>query len=219
MPTKLTRLRAALLGCGLALTSCLITAASHPTMPQKCAFELPQMLGAWKLVQQGSPDESELKILQATDHWQRVYQCQETNRIVVVTLIAGAAGPLVSHQPEVCYARNEFSSHSDARIWTVPERRDMFRMQTLEPRQITQPALTVVYAWHDGDRWRAPRFPRLQLAGNATLQRLQITMRHPGGGAGDAEATMQQMVQLILNATDGPVPQVASQPTPPTVSL
>jgi hypothetical protein len=201
IPT-LTRLRAAMLGCGLAFTSCLMSAASHPAVPQACAFELPQTLGSWKLLRQESPAASELKILQATDHWQSVYQCQETEHVVVVTLIAGAAGPLASHQPEVCYARHEYCSHSDARIWTVPERRDSFRFQTLEPRQTTQSALSIAYAWHDGNNWTAPHLPRFQLAGHASLQRLQLNMRHPGGLSREAKVSLQQFVQLILDTAD-----------------
>ena len=219
MAGTFTRFQTALLGCSLAAASCCVTPASHSEVPQQRAFELPESLGSWELLEQGSLQESELRILQASDHWRRVYQCRETGQIVVATLVAGASGPLASHQPEICYARNEFCSHSDARIWVVPERRDRFRLQTLEPRQITQPALTIAYAWHDGENWRAPSLPRLQLAGHATLQRLQITMRHPGGAAGDAEVALQQIVQLILDATDGPVLQVASLPTPETAFL
>lgn len=199
---KITRLKVTLLGCGLAFTSCLFTAAFHPAVSLRCAFELPQTLGTWQLLQQESPTPGELRILQATDHWQRVYQCQETEQIVVVTLIAGPAGPLLSHQPEVCYARNEFSTHSDASIRAVPQRHDRFRFQTLEPRQTTQSAMTIAYAWHDGENWTAPRMPRFQLAGHATLQRLQLNMRHPSGHVREAESAMQQFVQLMLDAVD-----------------
>lgn len=215
MPT-LTRLRATMLGCGLAFTSCLMSTASHPTVPLKCAFELPPILGSWQLLKQESPAASELSILQATDHWQRVYQCQKTQKVVVATLIAGAAGPLASHQPEVCYARHEFCAHSDARIWTVPERRDSFRFQTLEPRQPTESALTIAYAWHDGTNWTAPGLPRFQLAGHASLQRLQLNMRHPGGLSRAAEVALRQFVQLILDAADA---QATAQPNLITASF
>ena len=215
----ITRLQAALLGCGMAIASCLATAASRPNVPQSCAFELPKVLDSWQLLRKENPDQSELRILQSSDQWQCVYQCQDTEQVVVVTLLAGAAGPLASHQPEVCYARDEYRSHSDAHVWTVPERGDKFRFQTLEPRRIMQPALTIAYAWHDGVLWRAPRVPRLQLAGHATLQRLQITMRHPSGMAHDAEATLQRFLRLTLDATDTPQSRVTSPPATATASL
>ncbi|MCM2375130.1 exosortase-associated EpsI family protein [Aporhodopirellula aestuarii] len=208
----ITRLQVALLGCVLAFVSCLITPASHSENSQPCAFELPETLGTWKLLEEGSLQESELEILHATDHWRRVYRCSRTNHTVVVTLVAGPSGPLASHQPAVCYARNEFRLQNDAVTWTVPDRDDMFRFQTLEPRQIERPAMTIAYAWHDGDRWRAPRVPRIRLAGNAALQRLQITMRHPSGMAHDALGTMRQFVQLTVDASDELHRQLATLP-------
>ena len=220
MILRTPRFQAALLGCGLAVASCLVTPTSHSEVPRQPTFELPDTLGPWELLEQGTLQESELRILQASDHWRRVYQCRDTKEIVDVTLIAGASGPVASHQPEICYSRNEFSSPSDARLWTVPERSDTFRFHTFEPRQFERPALTIAYAWHDGVRWRVPRVPRLQLAGHAVLQRLQRTMRHPSGMARDAQAAMRQFIQLAVDAADARQSRHAPFPTPArTVSL
>ncbi len=215
----LTRIQAALLGCGLAVVSCLITPVSHSAVSERCAFELPETLGSWELLEKGDLQKSELRILQASDHWRRVYQDREAQHTVVVTLVAGASGPLVSHQPEICYARNEFCSHGDARLWTVPERRDTFRFQTLEPRELERPALTIAYAWHDGDHWRAPRVPRLQLAGHAVLQRLQISLWHPSGMARDARDAMQRFIQLTVDAADLKSSRPAPLPAPQDLLL
>ena len=209
-----TRLQAALLGCGLAITNCLITSVSHTAAPQPTGFELPEILGSWKLREQAALQPSELSILQATDHWRRIYQCRKNGQIVIVTLLAGAGGPLASHHSETCHARNEFCSHGDTLLWSVPERPDQFRFQTLEPRQVERPALTVAYGWHDGDRWSAPRIPRLQLAGHAALHRLQITLRHPNGMSREARAAMQQFIQLTVEAMDArPLPSAHSHQT------
>ncbi len=214
MAGTFTRFQAALLGCGLAVVSCLITPASHLEVPPHGAFELPETLGSWELLEQGNLQQSELEILHASDHWRRVYRCRETNKTVVVTLVAGASGPLASHQPEICYARSEFFAHGDALLWTVPERSDQFWLRTLEPRQFEQRSLTIAYAWHDGERWMAPRIPRLQLAGRATLQRLQITMRHRSGMAPAARIAIQQFAQLAVDAVDIMQSRPAPVPTP-----
>lgn len=202
MAGTFTRFQAALLGCGLAATSCLITASSHRAMPQQNAMTLPERLGPWKLLRREDLHESELSILQATNHWRSVYQYGETGQTVIVTLVAGASGPLASHHPQICYSRKEFSSYGDAGQWTVPERNDTFRFQTFEPRQFERPSLTIAYAWYDGDRWRAPVVPRIQLAGHPVLQRLQFTMRHHSGMTRDMRNIMQNFVELAVNATD-----------------
>jgi hypothetical protein len=213
MGCTLNRFQIVLLGCSLAAVSSLITPSSRATFPPHRVLALPEMLGSWELLEEGQLEESELRILQANDHWRRIYQCRKTKQVVVVTLVVGASGPLTCHQPEVCYARNEFCSHSDASLWTVPDRRDRFRFQTLEPRQVERPALTISYAWHDGDLWRAPTVPRIQLAGCAALQRLQISIRHPTGMAQDARAALQQFVQLAVDATAENQTRVAALPT------
>jgi hypothetical protein len=210
MARTLNRFHIVLLGCSLAAVSSLITPSSRATVSPQRILALPEMLGSWELLEEGQLAESELRILQANDHWRRIYQCRKTKQIVVVTLVAGASGPLTCHQPETCYARNEFCSHSDASLWTVPDRQDHFRFQTLEPRQVERPALTVSYAWHDGDLWRAPAVPRIQLAPCAALQRLQISIRHPSGMARDARAALQQFVQLTVNAVE--VKQASNTP-------
>ena len=202
MNVTLTRFKAVVLGCSLAAASCLATPGSRSKIPQQCVFELTETLGAWDLLEQRDLQPSALKILQASDHWQRVYQNRETKQIVVATLIAGEGGPLASHMPETCYARNDFCSLSDAIVWTVPERSDKFRFQTLAPRKIDQPAVTIAYAWNDGNQWTAPHYPRIQLAGHTTLQRLLITMRHPNGMASNAREAMQQFVQLAVNTVE-----------------
>ena len=212
--TKITRFQAVGMACSVALVSCLVLPALHPDVSPQCAFDLPATLGSWELLKQGTLQENELKILHASDHWQRVYQRSESKQIVVVTLVVGPSGPLASHQPEVCYARNEFCSYRDASLWNVPNRDDTFRFQTLEPRQVERAAMTIAYAWHDGDSWRAPRVPRVQLSGNSALQRIQITMRHPSGMTHDAQTAMQEFVQFAVEATDELNSRFASRPTP-----
>lgn len=200
----LHRFQAALVGCGLAITSCLITTASQSEVPPQVAFQLPEILGTWERQGQGSLEDGELSMLQASDHWRSTYQCRETKQLLVVTWIAGATGPLVGHLPEICYSRNEFSSHSQVALWTVPGYGDTFRFQTLEPWQSERLALTIAYAWRDTDRWLAPSAPRFQLAGHANLQRLQLSLRHPNGGSHAARMAMQQFLELAVDAAKAP---------------
>ncbi len=202
MTRTFTRFQAASVGCALAVASCLLTPASYCELPHQGACQLPDTVGPFELLEEVTLKQSELRVLEASDHWRRIYQDRDAKNTVDVTVVIGASGPMASHRPEICYSRRDFSLHGDAWLWTVPERHDTFCFQTFAPRQVDRPALTIAYAWHDGDSWRVPRVPRLELAGHAVVQRLQITMRHPHGRAPDARAAMQQFLQLALEAAD-----------------
>ncbi len=210
MTVHLTRMRAAVLGCGLAIAGCLVTPTLHSQIPQTLTFRLPESVGPWKLQQRGKLQQSELKILQASDHCRCIYHCRETKQVLVVTLIAGPRGPLVSHQPEICYARDEFSAHSEATLWSLASRRDEFRLQTLMPRQVERSALTIAYAWYDGDCWRAPDHPRFRFAGHEGLQRMQVSMPHPVGMTAEACDAIQQFIQLTIDAAEAAPTQLVT---------
>lgn len=212
MTRTFTRFQAAVVGCSLALASCLAAHGWRPDSRQQAAFALPNTLGTWELVEQATLQERQVQILQAGDHWRRVYRCKEHRDVMVVTMLSGAAGPLVAHLPEVCYDQNEFCAHSELQWWTVPQRHDRFCFQTLDPRQLERPAMTVAYAWHDRKRWRAPRYPRFRLAGHGSLQRLQVTMRHPRGMNRRARSAMQQFIKLAT-ASVGSVPSSSAPAT------
>lgn len=195
----LTRLPAAVLGCGLTITGCLLMTVSRPAAPLRvAAFALPDRLGPWTLLKCEQLPSDELKILHADDHWRRVYRQRDTGQYLVATLVVGDGGPLACHHPEICWSRAEFDSFTDSLPWTVPQQTDEFRIQTLLPRQIEQPARTFAYAWHDGDRWRSPEMPRLRLAGYPVLQQLQISMPHPAGMKQKARTALQQFIQLAV---------------------
>ncbi|WP_182864767.1 exosortase-associated EpsI family protein [Rhodopirellula sp. JC639] len=212
----MTRSKIAVLGCLLSLTSCLVTSGWRTAPPPRCAFEPAATLGPWQLLERDELEPRELEILQASDHWRAAYRHPQTGQVVVVTLIAGAAGPLASHSPETCYARQEYRSLSDAVVWKLPETSDNFRFQTLHPRNVDQPALTIAYGWHDGTRWSSPRSPRFQFAGRPTLQRMLVTTRHPGGLTAAARQTLQQVLQWSVNEPHPPSqPQLAGVAIPP----
>ena len=192
-----------MLGCSLSVAACLLTPPPHSEVSRASTFDVPEVLGGWELQQQrGQLQTSELRLLQADDHWRRIYHCRETQQVVVVTWIAGPSGPLVSHQPEVCYARNEFYLGSESTRWATASRRQDFRFQTLKPRLFERPAITIAHAWHDGNRWQAPDSPRFSFAGHAGLQKLQISIRHPVGTTRQATAAIQQFIQLTIDAAD-----------------
>jgi hypothetical protein len=198
IPIEIQRLWAALAGCVLSLISCVLvptTAAS----PQSLVLELPRRIGSWEMLRQDMLGPHELEMLQASDYRRRVYRCQETGRLLTATIVAGPSGPLACHQPEVCYGRNEYCTHSRAWVWRVPEREDEFRLLTLESLSIQQPTLTLAYAWHAEDRWRAPLVPRFQFFGNKTLQRLTVAMPHAAGAEDAAELAVQQFIKLVVS--------------------
>ena len=195
----LNRFTATLAGCLLTTASCLIP-ANLPRQPERCGqFELPPTLGTWQLLKQDVLPDDDLAIFDATQHWRRTYQCIETKQVIVATMIAGATGPLASHQPDICYARKDYRAIGGQVTHRASlNQADEFQYQTFESRTAGCSALTVAYAWHDGQRWCVPIIPRIQLAGCASLRRLQVTVAHPSGTSLAAQQTLQQFVKLAV---------------------
>lgn len=211
---KLSRVHVVLFGCLLTAASCLLSMPAVGRPSNQSAFDFPARLGSWQLLERAELEEGELAMLRAHDHWQRIYECPQTNQRIIATLVSGPSGPLVCHQPEVCYARSEFCSHSEIRTWSTPTGADRFRIQTLEPRDVERPAMTICYAWHDGSNWKAPKMPRLQLAGRSSLQRLQVSMRHAPGSTTDAQSVMEEFLLAAVEATQQLQTGIAERPTP-----
>ncbi|MCC9599504.1 hypothetical protein LOC67_02950 [Stieleria sp. JC731] len=216
MKTPITNLHAVIVGCMIALISCGMSIRSISRgFSDDQTFALPVQLGAWTMVGNEELPESELEVLHATNYWRQSFKNKTNDQTVVVTFIAGPAGPLASHLPETCYARHEFASIGKAASWIVPNSEHEFRFQTLVSRDIEQPSVTLAYSWHDGSHWCSPRYPRIQLAGHANLRRLMVSVRHPRGHSGNARQIIESFIGEVTNSTLPTTRIAALQPANP----
>lgn len=139
---------------------------------------LPESFGTWRMAESQPLDEAARAMLQCRGDTSRVYTDAETGESVSLVLLAGPAGPLVAHTPEVCYSSTSFdvleSAHPESVRKTdrsVDEfNRVLFRESTVAGRRHR-----VYYAWRPfSGSWTAPNRPRLALGGQPMLYKLQI---------------------------------------------
>jgi hypothetical protein len=128
--------------------------------------------------------ENVLQILGCRAHQSRTYVDDLTGEQVALTLLAGAAGPLVAHTPDVCYPSTDFDVAEPVGsevLRGTGARADTFDRATFRSRSVDARRQRVYYAWRKFDGpWQVPPNPRLALGGQPMLYKLQL--------AGDAPA-------------------------------
>lgn len=188
---------------GCALTWLCVLAAPRSqddgqTVPHT-AFEVPRHRGSWRVEQESPLSREEAGKIGARRNWRRLYRCEVTGQVVSATMIEGAPGPVAAHRPEVCYARAEVQPLGPARRWRFGGRHQAACWcQTLVPLRPERWATSLAYAWHDGKAWKAPTFPRWELAGHPTICRLQLAIRHPAGTSSAAAATLKRFLSEVV---------------------
>lgn len=212
---RLTRIVAIWIGCASALAGLLVP----PTLirllgegsSDAACLEFPDTFGSWTAQQQLALPDDELDTLGAAGYWRRQYRGRATQQTVLATLVFGPAGRIAAHSPEICYARRAYQPVGPARTVRLAGTDSRFKMTSFRPRVAGQPALTVAYAWHDGQQWIAPTSPRLALAGVQQVCRLQVTCQHPDWATGEAEAALARFLQEALSGqtSSGAAPSAA----------
>ena len=188
------RFNAVVLGCVVTTAACLAVRESTPAVGDPVTLEMPVTLDNWDLVQRQDLSERQSRILQASGQATGCFRCRRSGETVRVTLVDGAGGPLASHHPQLCYSHAEFRPCGDAIRWSPADTPHSFWIQSFHARRLDQSSATVGYAWHDGDHWRSPRWPRWQLAHCPRLRRLQVTVVHPASGEAKARETLERFL-------------------------
>src|SRR5262249_40568999 len=148
-----------------------------------------------------------LRVLDCRAHQSRFYTDKATGDQVALILLAGSAGPLVAHTPEVCYASSGLAVAdavgSDV-IRDTGAHTDTFRRATLISKSVDQKRRTVYYGWRTfGGRWQAPDHPRLTLGGAPMLYKLQLASDAPLQSDGSAESDpARRFLKDLLPALD-----------------
>lgn len=156
---------------------------------------LPTRIGHWRMTKSEPLDEKVLSVLRCTAHEQRVYTDDQTGETVSLILLAGTAGPLLAHTPEICYSSVDFETLEPPHPETIRgtgDAADIFNEVTFRARTVTGENLRVLYAWRKSQGpWLAPKNPRLALGGQPMLYKLQLAANVPAGSPQDRSASDQ----------------------------
>jgi hypothetical protein len=120
----------------------------------------------------------------------RVYVNPETGAALSVLLVAGRAGPICVHTPEVCLGGGGFALTAPANRVEVEADahsgtfwRGVFR----KGEALTPEEMEVYWSWNSGSGWRAVSSPRWDLARERMLYKLYVTRGLGGPGAREDE--------------------------------
>jgi hypothetical protein len=149
----------------------------------KCLRKLPERIGSWRAAEGEPVPDEVLRMLDCRAHESRMYVDELTGDRVGFLLLAGSAGPLVAHTPEVCYSSVDFEIAEAAAPVVIREtgaRVDTFDRVTFRSHSLVGQKQRVYYAWRKFDgTWDAPRTPRLTLGGQPMLYKLQLSAEAP----------------------------------------
>jgi len=139
---------------------------------------LPETIGTWRMEKSEPLSEDVLQILGCRAQQSRTYADDLTGEQVALTLLAGAAGPLVAHTPDVCYPSTDFEIAEAAASEVIRgsgARADTFDRATFRSRSVDARRQRVYFAWRKFDGpWQVPPNPRMALGGQPMLYKLQL---------------------------------------------
>jgi hypothetical protein len=174
-----------------------------PADPRAAALRLravPQRLGEWEVESTEALEPSIVKMLQCSGYLNRIYRHRSTGERLHVAVLAGPAGPISVHTPDVCYSNRNYQMAGGAeRLQVRPDDRpkEAFWNAMLRHADRPEETLEVVYAWNGGDGWQAPSQPRFALGGRPLLYKLQIARNVRPGHANETETCRSFLVGLL----------------------
>jgi Protein of unknown function (DUF3485) len=143
---------------------------------------VPSHFGPWLQREEDSLNETAVQILGNPRQLCRTYVHSETGETVSMVLLAGLAGPMAVHTPEICMPSREYEMIKPATPIEIVAHggkhgffATLFRAKTLEGQK-----LNVYYGWsRDGDQWEAPNYPRVAFAPLPMLYKVQVVCQEP----------------------------------------
>lgn len=132
---------------------------------------LPDAVGAWRLKESKQLPTGIVTELQCTGYISRVYVHSHTGAEVAVAVLAGPAGPIAVHTPELCYSSRDYTPIRSRERVSIGQH-ELWTLFLRAANDVDQ--LRVVYGWSDGQRWAAPESARLAFGGNDYLYKLQV---------------------------------------------
>jgi hypothetical protein len=144
----------------------------------KLDHELPDRLGAWRLIKTIEIEPDVREKLQTAGELQGIYANDQTGEAITAVVLVGPSGPLSVHSPEICYSAIDYELAGERKQWNVTDQKgqkhSLWRLHA-NSRHSTKPNLRILYGWSDGDRWEAVSGPRFALAGLPVVYKLQVS--------------------------------------------
>lgn len=143
--------------------------------------QLPHQFGDWQLQSTSALSESTLGQLRCIGAASHTFANTLSGDRITVAMMAGPAGPLAAHTPEVCYASRDYERLTPPERITIEADRhaDEFWSLSVKSRHFEGGTSRVFYAWNYGSGWQAPDYPRLSFGGLPLLYKIQIEASEP----------------------------------------
>lgn len=141
---------------------------------------IPMSIGDWTSTA-GVIDDREQRLAEIAGFIRREYRHSETGRVVTLTILCGAAGPMSVHPPTACFEGVGYSLISGPTVvgitddsrQTISLNKASFRLQDSSLSEVVR----VFWGWSiDGD-WDAPDSPRVSYRGQPWLYKLYVVDR------------------------------------------
>src|SRR5262245_23415668 len=83
-------------------------AAALANAAQRLQGSLPERLGPWQLIKAHELEEGAADVLQCAAYLHGGYRNDQSGDTIVVAVVAGPAGPISVHTPEICYSAQNY---------------------------------------------------------------------------------------------------------------
>lgn len=168
---------------------------------------VPLRIGDW----QATPvegDERAFASAGARSYWMRMYTHERTGASMLVILMAGPAGRMAVHTPEVCYGGAGFRIFEGPNslpiswdnIYKGDVETDQFWTARFRKQASVPTDLKLIWGWNAHGKWEAPVNPRFHFRGERALYKLYLVQDQAlpahAGKMGD-EAALDFMKQLL----------------------
>ena len=172
--------------------------------------DFPERIGDWTMRESHELPQNARDQLQCVSYVNRRYQNQQTGDVVQVAILAGPAGPLSVHEPEICYTaaghtllgdRDELAVRDPSGV----DEKSRFWVTSFESKDVNKNLLHVCYAWTRDGRWEAPANARLAFAGAAYLYKMELSALLPPGSDSEDYAICECFLEALLPVFRGHV--------------
>ena len=178
-------------------------------------YEIPETIGDWVVIDEGTYSEHELKIAELSSYIMRHYRDRGTGEVVTVLLMCGKTGPVAVHPPTVCYKGQGFEQLDAEKKHAVDTGQqgdasvghEFLTAAFAKPDPGTHMRQRIYWAWSTNGVWQVPANPRLEFSSSPVLFKLYVTQEahqlRRESGESAAEAFLLDALPVIRQAVSG----------------
>jgi len=167
---------------------------------EKRLLNIPAHFGPWLLRDEVPLSETAQQMLVNPRYVCRTYVHGSSGETVSMIVLAGLAGPMAVHTPEICMPSREYESIKDAVQIDVTAngKKQKFFSSLFQAKTLEGQKLNVYYGWsRDGEVWEAPKYPRVTFAPLPMLFKLQVVCAEPAAASKGPTAGEKFLADLL----------------------